>query len=132
MAAWAAVVRDELRDSAKLLAGEKYYPRVKVVAAGRSFLDLQAMQQRGIPVNIRNYPADRFTNGSETQIIGQIAQGRDILNVVLTPGVQPLSLLAGEWGVFKCSDAEEAVWGVGRSPEPDAICAVNGDYLLGQ
>ncbi len=129
---WAAGARDKLQDPNKLLSGEKFYPQVKVVAAGNTLEDLWVMQQRKISINIRNYPASSFPNGSETQVIGQIAQGSEIFNVILTPGIQPLSPVAGPWGAFDCPNAKDAVWKAGQDPKPGSVCAIYAIYLAGQ
>lgn len=115
VSAWAAEIRAKLQDPSRNLTSG-FYPKVKVVAAGETLPELWEMQKDGTPVNVRDRPYG--------QIIGQIALGSEIHNVVLIAD----SSLPKPWGAFSCSDSPVKLTNRGK-PALDATCFVDADYL---
>lgn len=100
-----------------------------MVAAGRSLFEAAEMDWSRIPVNVRNYPGTNFSNGADTKIIGKVAIGTEIPNVILTQGTLPLNPdQEGRWGAFYCKNIRYWMELI-RKPEPGEICAINSDYL---
>lgn len=133
---WNAEMQSKLLDPVRNLApGERFYPSVKVMAAGRTYADLLDMQAARTPVNVRNYPGTVFPNGKKTEIIGQIAQGAIIYDVILTEGSQPGSPNRGLWGAFECGRTQKIIPQDGQPSFKSGdgrVCTVYGDNLKAQ
>lgn len=133
VSAWAAKIKEKLQDPTHLSSGERFYSEVKVVAAGETLADQFEMRRMGTPVNVREIPATAAPSGNRDRIIGKIAQGSTIFNVVVTTGDIPNFRSAGSglWGAFRCDSAQGITWESGKSPKPGdtKICAVYIDYL---
>lgn len=123
----AVKLRDPLHN---LAAGEKFYPSVTVFLAGIDSNDQLAVQQSGIPLKIRNYPQIGSPGDFKGKVIGEIAQGKEIFNVVVMEGFPSLAYNPDPWAVYECNNAQGAIWEAGKKPEPGSFCASNALNLI--
>lgn len=128
---WATSMAAKLRDPIHSLTfGEKFYPEVTVVAAGRTWYERLRMEQERPPVNIRRYPALGLPAGGESPVAGTTRLDNVIKNVIVRDdNPQDPSEVGDGWGSFFCRDAQGATW-LGEPPGQDAVCAADSNYLL--
>lgn len=105
--------------------GERIVPTALVVVSGDTLEEKMEMERLKTPVNVRNYSAKLYYNDEPVEIVGVVAQGTEIRNL----------LVGGNWGWWAACRRRDILGdlydGRGNSvkTDPDKIVAISTLYL---
>lgn len=114
-------------DEPRISRGERILDQVTIGISQINARERAEMEQAGTPINVRNYPNTEYYNGEPVELVGKIAVGTKINNVLtgMTDG--------GGFVAFRLRDVQGDLVEVNRnSLHPvniDTICAIHWAYI---
>lgn len=114
-------------DEPRISRGEKILDQVTVSIAHINAKERAEMEQSGTPINIRSYPDTEYYNGEPVVLVGKLAVGTKINNV-LTGMTDGSGFVAFRLGDIQ-GDLVEINRGSLHTVNADTICAIHWAYI---
>ena len=107
--------------------GEKILEEVTIGISQINEAQRKELERDSTPINVRNYPDIEYYNGEPVELVGKIAVGTKINNVLL--GMSD----GGGYAAFRLRDIQGDLVEMNQnslqSIDPDTICAVHYQFI---